>query len=114
MGLNLNSTVRSVSLGTDMFASKNLTRYRNSQDKVVRERSNDSAEDPNSTSISAVAGTMYSYADIDQQESQAGVAASSDTYPINSPNPPINSLSSRLFHVRGEYLLHKMLTVLRS
>ena len=91
MGLNLNSTVRSVSLGTDMFASKNLTRYRNSQDKVVRERSNDSAEDPNSTSISAVAGTMYSYADIDQQESQAGVAASSDTYPINSLNPPCDS-----------------------
>nr|XP_023881872.1 CRC domain-containing protein TSO1-like isoform X2 [Quercus suber]POE73775.1 protein tesmin/tso1-like cxc 2 [Quercus suber] len=91
MGLHLNSTVRSVSLGTDMFASKNLTRYRSSQDKVVSERSNDSAEDPNSTSISAVAGTMYSYADIDQQESQAGVAASSDTYPINSLNPPCDS-----------------------
>ncbi|XP_050246285.1 CRC domain-containing protein TSO1-like [Quercus robur] len=91
MGLDLNSTVRSVSLGTDMFASKNLTRYRSSQDKVVHGRSNDSAEDPNSTSISAVAGTMYSYADIDQQESQAGVAASSDTYPINSLNPPCDS-----------------------
>ncbi|XP_075664598.1 uncharacterized protein LOC142634194 isoform X2 [Castanea sativa] len=99
MGLHLNTTVRSVSLGMDMFASKNLTRYRSSQDKVVHERSNDSAEDPNCTSISAVAGTvagtMYSYADIDQQESQAGVAASSDTYPINSLNPPCDSPLAR-------------------
>lgn len=95
MGLHLNSTVRSVSLGTDMFASKNLTWYKSSQDKVVRERSNDSAEDPNSTSISAATGTMYSYADIDQQESQAGMAASSDAYPINSLNPPCDSPLAR-------------------
>ncbi|KAF3965267.1 hypothetical protein CMV_010525 [Castanea mollissima] len=53
MGLHLNSTVRSVSLGMDMFAN------------------------------------------IDQQESQAGVAASSDTYPINSLNPPCDSPLAR-------------------
>ncbi|XP_050286402.1 uncharacterized protein LOC126725637 isoform X2 [Quercus robur] len=95
MGLHLNSTVRSVSLGTDMFACENLTRYGSSQDKVVHERSNDSAEEPNNTSISAVAGTTYSYTDMDQQESQAGVAASSDTYPINSLNPPCDSPLAR-------------------
>lgn len=92
MGLHLNSTVRSVSLGTDKFASRILTGYLSSQDKLVHERSNDLEEDPNSTSISAVAGTKFSYADVDQQEIQAGVAASSDTSnPINSLNPPCDS-----------------------
>ena len=92
MGLHLYSTVRSVSLGRDKFASRILTGYLSSQDKLVHERSNDLAEDPNSTSISAVAGTKFSYADVDQQEIQAGVAASSDTSnPINSLNPPCDS-----------------------
>ncbi|XP_059458909.1 protein tesmin/TSO1-like CXC 3 isoform X2 [Corylus avellana] len=83
IGLHVNSIGRSVVLDSDMFASKNSTGYLSSQDKLV-------PEDPNSISISAVARPMFSHADVDQQESQAGVAA---TYAINSLNPPCGSFS---------------------
>ncbi|XP_059458913.1 CRC domain-containing protein TSO1-like isoform X2 [Corylus avellana] len=83
IGLHVNSIGRFVVLDSDMFSSKNSTGYLSSQDKLV-------PEDPNSISISAVARPMFSHADVDQQESQAGVAA---TYAINSLNPPCDSFS---------------------
>lgn len=89
IGLHVNSIGRSVCLDSDMFASKNSTGYLSSQDKLVLERSNVVTKDPNSISISSVARTMFSHADVDQQESQAGVGATSA---IN--NPPCDSFSS--------------------
>jgi hypothetical protein len=90
IGLHVNSIGRSVCLDSDMFASKNSTGELSSQDKLVPERSNVVTKDPNSISISAVARTMFSHADVDQQEGQAGVAATSA---INSLNPPCDSFS---------------------
>ncbi|XP_041015450.1 protein tesmin/TSO1-like CXC 2 [Juglans microcarpa x Juglans regia] len=89
IGLHVNSIGRSMLSGSDVFTSKNLNL--SSQDKLVPEWSNDLVKDPNNISNSAIAGTMFSHADLDQQESQAGVAASSTSYPINSLNPPCDS-----------------------
>jgi hypothetical protein len=83
IGLHVNSIGRSVVLDLDMFASKNSTGYLSSQDKLV-------PENQNSISILVVAMTMFSHADVDQQESQAGVVATSA---INSLNHPCDSFS---------------------
>lgn len=65
IGLHVNSIGRSVCLDSDMFASKNSIGYLSSQDKLVPERSNVVTKDPNSISISAVARTMFSHANVD-------------------------------------------------
>lgn len=92
IGLHVNSIGRSMLSDSDMFTSKNLKF--GPQDKLMPKWSNNLVKDPNNISNSAIAETMFSRVDLDQQESEAGVAASSaSSYPIKSLNPSCDSPS---------------------